>query len=143
MTRSRKRRRERLSIGLALAALAAASSAGCLGPAALSLRDYAEGIPISMPTGFADGQHVGAYTFALPPGAIAASLHWEVEVSTAGGLVQDVALIKPATYTADSTLIPTLVQRIKDSNSLDVDLVSGATVSSKAFLKAVENALQH
>jgi uncharacterized protein with FMN-binding domain len=143
MTRAGLHRRERLALRLALAALAASTSAGCLGPAALSLRDYAEGIPISMPSGFGDGKHSGSYSFPLPPGAIAASLHWEVEVTTAGGLVKDVALIAPGSYSADTTVIPTLIQRIKDANTLDVDVVSGSTVSSKAFLKAVEDALKH
>ena len=35
-----------------------------------------------------------------------------------------------------------IIENIITSQSLDVDIVSGATVSSKAILKAVENALQ-
>ncbi len=37
--------------------------------------------------------------------------------------------------------IPTLTQRVLDQQSLQVDLVTGASVSEKVFLKAVENAL--
>ena len=37
--------------------------------------------------------------------------------------------------------IPTLTQRVLDRQSLEVDLVTGASVSEKVFLKAVENAL--
>jgi uncharacterized protein with FMN-binding domain len=141
MTRKRIERRTRLALGLA--GLAALASTACMGPAGIGIREYAESIPIAMPSGFADGRHLGSYTFPLPPGAIAASLHWELEVDTAAGLVQDVTLIEPKTYLADDTLIPRLVAAIKAGNTVDVDLVSGATVSSKAFLKAVENALEH
>ena len=35
-----------------------------------------------------------------------------------------------------------IVDRIIERQSLDVDVISGATVSSNAILKAVENALQ-
>ncbi len=37
--------------------------------------------------------------------------------------------------------VPTLIQRIISQQSLQVDLVTGASVSQKVFLKAVENAL--
>jgi uncharacterized protein with FMN-binding domain len=130
-------------LGLGLLCLLALASAACLGPSAIGIKEYSESIPISMPTGFADGPHLGSYSFPLPPGAIAASLHWKVDVNVLGGLVQDVSVIEPASYVSDSTVVPVLVKAIKASGSLDVDLVSGATVSSKAFLKAVENALQH
>ena len=35
-----------------------------------------------------------------------------------------------------------IVEKIVEQQSLDIDVVSGATASSKAILKAVENALQ-
>ena len=35
-----------------------------------------------------------------------------------------------------------IVEKIVEEQSLDIDVVSGATASSKAILKAVENALQ-
>ena len=54
---------------------------------------------------------------------------------TAIETVGDPAFLDPAT--ADE-----LIARVKDRQTPQVDTVSGATVSSKAFLKAVENALK-
>ena len=36
-----------------------------------------------------------------------------------------------------------IIDVITERQSLDVDVISGATVSSKTLIKAVENALQH
>jgi len=124
-----------------MAAVAALS--GCLGPAAISLGEYVELIPITTPTGYADGTHRGSYSFALPPGAIAMSRDWTVEVTVSGGKIADIEPIEPAEFAVDDGLIPTLEARILESGSPRVDAVSGATVTSICYMKAVEDALLH
>ena len=42
----------------------------------------------------------------------------------------------------DENVRQTLIERVIDEQSLDVDVVTGATVTSKAYLKAMENALK-
>lgn len=49
-------------------------------------------------------------------------------------LVKDVTFSKPEVY-------ETLFNRVMEKQSIEVDTVSGATVTSKAYLKAIENAL--
>jgi uncharacterized protein with FMN-binding domain len=64
----------------------------------------------------------------------------KVQVTVTGGKVTDIKLLqtkenKPKEFTDD------LYSQIEEKQSLQVDIVSGATITSKAYLKAVENAL--
>jgi len=52
----------------------------------------------------------------------------------------DVVQIKPQAITKGDT-IDTLIARVIAAQDTDIDVVTGATVSSKAFLSAVEDAL--
>jgi uncharacterized protein with FMN-binding domain len=65
---------------------------------------------------------------------------FNVLVTVADGEVTDIEITEdspaPATDVTDG-----IVERIVDGQSLDLDAVSGATVTTKAFLKAVEVAL--
>lgn len=61
----------------------------------------------------------------------------KVEVTVVDGKIVN---IQPDSSEA---LVLELSERIIDSQSLQVDIDTGATVSSKAFLKAVEKALSH
>lgn len=63
-----------------------------------------------------------------------------VKITVKDKRITDIEVIKSQTF-ADKAKIVTLIDRIKNAQSLQVDVLSGATVSSKAFLKAVENAL--
>lgn len=73
----------------------------------------------------------------------------EVRVTVAGGKVTDIQLRKgalnkegqPAKFTQGLT-INDLFGRVIQSQSLQVDTISGATLTSKAHLKAVEDALE-
>ncbi len=63
-----------------------------------------------------------------------------VEVTVENAMIQDIAVIEPHPFHRQE-LIDTLTERIVERQTLQVETVTGATVSSKAFLKAVENAL--
>ncbi len=60
---------------------------------------------------------------------------YRVEVTVQGGKIVDIQ------FDNGGTLEKELTERIIASQSLDVDINTGATVNSKAFLKAVEAAL--
>lgn len=65
----------------------------------------------------------------------------EVEVVVNDHAIVDVKLISSSRI-AVPAIYQELMARIKNTNTLPVDTISGATASSKAFLKAVENALK-
>lgn len=65
----------------------------------------------------------------------------EVEVVVKDHVIVDVKLISSSRISVPA-LYEELMARIKNTSTLPVDTVSGATASSKAFLKAVENALK-
>ncbi len=74
----------------------------------------------------------------------------EVQVTVSAGRVTDIELLKgafdkngqPAQLNAKGQSINDLFNMVIDAQSLQVDTISGATLTSKAHLKAVENALE-
>jgi uncharacterized protein with FMN-binding domain len=71
-----------------------------------------------------------------------------VEATVADGALTAIRIVKGAvdaqgkpTQLSDSLTIQDLFQRVIDSQSLQVDAISGATLSSNAHLKALENAV--
>ena len=86
-------------------------------------------------TPIVDGVYRGNYDLSGTP----------VEV-TLDVTIQDKKIIKIEMVEHSSSPIgkkaERIIERIIESQSLDVDAISGATVSSKTILKAVENALQ-
>lgn len=131
----------RTALLLAAAALLAAS---CSGVALSGSGDFAKGLPATMPdlSAKAAGDYQGSYTIALPAGAIAMSRRWDVTVTVdaATAKVTAIAVDYPASY-PDAGMIDALKARVIAAQSLDIDAFSGATYSSKAFCKAVEDAL--
>lgn len=66
-----------------------------------------------------------------------------VEVTVAAGKISDIRIVsQDDTPDIAGPALETLIAAIKDEQSLDVDLVSGASASSAGLLKAVENALR-
>ena len=63
-----------------------------------------------------------------------------VEVTVKGGKVNDIRVAKDVTFNKPATPRE-LFDRIIKAQSLKVDTVTGATVTSKAYLKAIQNAL--
>lgn len=91
-----------------------------------------------------DGIYVGKYEGAKGDARNAA-----VEVTISGGEITEIKILKgaldkngnPAELTGGMTM-DDLFQRVIESESLQVDAISGATLTSKAHLKAMENALE-
>ena len=79
-----------------------------------------------------DGVYVGRYEH----------YRWtsKVEVVIASGQIVSISLIEDHQIPNDITSA-ILFQRVIDANALDVDMVTGGTVSSIAYLKAIEDAL--
>jgi len=65
----------------------------------------------------------------------------ECQVKVAGGKVTKIELVNSADPGNKNTQHETLYERVIQAQSLQVDTISGATLTSRAYLKAVENAL--
>lgn len=83
-------------------------------------------------TQMADGNYVGQYVHG----------RWtnQVRLQVTAGRVVDVMVLKDVRFPRPEwtrALFDTVIQR----QSLQVDAISGATITSKAYLKAMENAL--
>ena len=91
-----------------------------------------------------DGTYIGEYT-----GTKGDSRNATVEVTISGGKITRISILKGAIDSsgepvelADGMTMDDLFQKVMQSESLQVDAVSGATLTSKAHLKALENALK-
>ena len=83
--------------------------------------------------GIADGTHRGTFTYG--------GFNYVVDVTARGGQIEGITVIQNK-VNEQSILAEAILEVIIATQSLDVDAVSGATVSSKALLKAVENAIK-
>ncbi len=81
-----------------------------------------------------DGIYIGSYQ----------GFRWSntVEVTVKFNKITALRVLKPQVFAKEETF-DELASRIIMSQSTDVDAVSGATADSKAYLKAIENALNH
>ena len=130
---------------LGVLALLGVALVGCVGWSAEGRASYLASIPVTNPdlASIADGTYNGTYTLKLPPGGIAAYKSLSVDVSVQGGAMISIAILNP-TALASGSFYDTIVAGeggVIARQSLDVDAVTGASYSSKAFLKAVEDAL--
>ena len=84
------------------------------------------------PTYFSDGSYYGSYV----------SGRWTntLEVLVEGGRVSQINVFDNVRFVQDG-VSDALFERIISSQDTRVDTVSSATVTSKAYLKAIENAL--
>ena len=83
-----------------------------------------------------DGTYHGAYAGGM--------FKWranECDVTVANGQVTDIQLVATKDPAAENTDHAMLYDRVIEAQSLQVDTISGATLTSKAYLQAVENAL--
>jgi uncharacterized protein with FMN-binding domain len=84
--------------------------------------------------GLADGEYEGEYRVF--------HVYARVRVQVAGGKIVEVELVNAEKMQrADAARIRETLARVVERQSLQVDLVSGASASQKVALKAVENAL--
>lgn len=65
----------------------------------------------------------------------------ECDVTVTNGKVTDIQLAGSKDPGADNTDTEMLYDRVIEAQSLQVDTISGATLTSKAYLQCVENAL--
>lgn len=83
-----------------------------------------------------DGKYHGSYAGGM--------YKWranECDVTVTGGKVADIQLSGTIDPGADNTDNKMLYSRVISQQSLQIDTISGATLTSKAYLQAVENAL--
>jgi uncharacterized protein with FMN-binding domain len=79
-----------------------------------------------------DGGYLGDFSYG--------GFTYEVKVTIASHKLKDIVLLKNRT-TKHAKMAEGVVKSILDQQRNDVDAVSGATTTSKALLKAIENAL--
>lgn len=65
----------------------------------------------------------------------------ECQVTVSSGKVTDIQLAASQDPGSENTQYQVLYDRVIQAQSLQVDTISGATLTSKAYLQAVENAL--
>ena len=83
-----------------------------------------------------DGTYIGEYGGGM--------YKWranKVQVIVTSGKVKDIRQLSSSDPGAKNTGQASLYDRVIEAQSLQVDTISGATLTSKAYLKAVENAL--
>ncbi len=95
-------------------------------------------------TSLRDGTYTGAYK-----GTRDSLRNCKVEVTVASGKVAAVKVLEGVLAKGDKPVdlrggqtIDTLFNRVIDQQTLKVDVISGATITSKVHLKAVEHALE-
>lgn len=87
-------------------------------------------------SGLQDGVYIGEYE-----GGMYGWRENKVQVTVKDGKVSDIKLIGAAFDAAGTSDPAPLYGRVIEEQSLQVDAISGATVTSKGYLQAVENAL--
>ncbi len=82
--------------------------------------------------GVTDGVYTGSYS----------GFRWSntVEVTVKDHQITDIKVVKPQMF-AKVTTYAEITDRVKEQQNLKVDAVTGASVDTKAFLKAVESAV--
>lgn len=115
---------------------------GCAGISDVGIAEYLDGIPVEMPdlSLMADDEYTGEYTITLPPGAVALLKHVSVSVTVSDCRLTSIRIAEPKALNDEQDFID-YGNRIIEEQSFDVDGVSGASFTSKSYVKAIENAL--
>ena len=94
-----------------------------------------QNISVSMPdlSNIQDGDYIGEYSIA--------PVHVKVEVSVGNHQITNISILQHDNGLGSAA--ERVVNVVVKEQSLEVDAVSGATVSSKCILKAVENAIDN
>ncbi|MDE6622357.1 MAG: FMN-binding protein [Lachnospiraceae bacterium] len=80
-----------------------------------------------------DGNYIGAYSIA--------PVHVKAEVSVSNHQITNIAILQHDNGLGSAA--ECIINDVVEEQSLDIDAVAGATVSSKCILKAVENAIEN
>jgi uncharacterized protein with FMN-binding domain len=134
-----KVKRKMLGWIIVLIIIAALSAGGAIGWSFVS-REHAEAgnLPLTAVdfSKLNEGTYLGEYKGGM--------YKWrasKVQVIVASGKVADIKLLDSADPGKKNTDQALIFDRVIKAQSLQVDTISGATLTSKAYLKAVENAL--
>ncbi|MCR4436073.1 MAG: FMN-binding protein [Clostridiales bacterium] len=99
-------------------------------------RGLAEGAKVTLNSvdlaGIQDGDYKGSYKLG----------RWsnEVEVTVKDHKISDIRILKDVRFPLKD-VTDKMIQEVIEKQDVNVDVVSGATVTSKAYLKSIENAL--
>jgi uncharacterized protein with FMN-binding domain len=85
-----------------------------------------------------DGVYESSYTIVVP--SAAANKTVRVRVTVAGGRYERIEILQPAKL-GDAQTFKALISKIEESQTLSLDAVSGATITSTAILKAIQTAV--
>jgi uncharacterized protein with FMN-binding domain len=104
--------------------------------------------PVSSGTGAPSGSDAGSTGTTTYTGD-SASTRWgpvQVQITVAGGTITDVSVVDyPQENGKDQQInaraLPVLVQETLDAQSADIDMVSGATVTSDGYVESLQSAL--
>jgi uncharacterized protein with FMN-binding domain len=86
----------------------------------------------------ADGTYEATYT--IDPPTVAANKSVSVRVRVSGGRYTSIEILRPPRI-GESKPFKELISRVEQSQVLSMDAVSGATITSTAILKAIQNAV--
>lgn len=116
--------------------------AGCAGLSPAELDAFLAEIPAEIPdlSTVEDGEYEAAYRIRPPRGEVAFLRNVAVRVVVSQHELQRIDITDPRALAKDPEFAD-YSDRVVEAGSLEVDGVSGATYSSKAFAKAVESAL--
>lgn len=90
-----------------------------------------ENIPIA---GIPDGEYRGSFRYG--------NFTYEVATTVYNGRITDIKILKNRRLKY-ARMAEQVVERVLQKQRLDVDAISGATTTSKALLKAIENSLRN
>jgi uncharacterized protein with FMN-binding domain len=81
-----------------------------------------------------DGSYQGAYSYG--------GSDFLVQVTVKDHKIEEIDILKAFTGTPPSKKAQAILDTVIAHQSLDVDVITGATTTSKAYLKCIENALR-
>ncbi len=83
-------------------------------------------------TSFKDGTHVGEYENGR--------FSNQISLVVANGKIEEIKVLK-FVLIEKAEVTKSIIEAVIERQNTDIDIVSGATVTSKAYLKSIENAL--
>jgi uncharacterized protein with FMN-binding domain len=136
----RKRKSGLLILVIVLMIILAVLAAGAVTGWSALMREHREAASLPLNAvdfdALVDGVYHGAYA-----GGMYAWRRNECEVTVADGRVIDIQLVATEDPAAENMDYAMLYERVIEAQSLQVDTISGASLTSKAYLQCVENAL--
>lgn len=142
MTDGRKKERKRKKMGwiIALIVVAVLGAGGVIGWQYIA-REHKEAMSLPLNavdfTKLADGVYTGVYEGGM--------YKWRantVEVTVEGGKITAIKLLESKFTENPGKYVDPLYEQVIGKQTLQVDAVSGSTLTSKAALQAIENALK-